>query len=66
MYKSKVKETPGWNEEVLIWCMNAAKENGLKPGDYLGGFAIDEMKIQVITVLHCTITLYLVLNSKSR
>ena len=48
MYKNKVKETPGWNEEVLMWCMNAAKENGLKPGDYMGGFAIDEMKIQVI------------------
>ncbi|KAL9977257.1 hypothetical protein ACROYT_G014639 [Oculina patagonica] len=46
MYKNKVKETPGWNEEVLMWCMNAAKENGLKPGDFMGGFAIDEMKIQ--------------------
>ncbi|KAL9980208.1 hypothetical protein ACROYT_G008763 [Oculina patagonica] len=46
MYKNKVKETPGWNEEVLMWCLNAAKENGLKPGDFMGGFAIDEMKIQ--------------------
>lgn len=27
--------------------MDAAKENGLKPADYMGGFAIDEMKIQV-------------------
>jgi len=42
-----VKETPGWNEEVLMWCRNAAQENGLKPGDYMGGFAVDEMKIQV-------------------
>jgi len=33
---------------VLKWCLGAAKENGLKPGDYMGGFAIDEMKIQVI------------------
>lgn len=46
-YKNKVKETPGWNEEVLMWCRNAAQENGLKAGDYMGGFAIDEMKIQV-------------------
>lgn len=30
-----------------MWCRNAAQENGLKPGDYMGGFAIDEMKIQV-------------------
>lgn len=47
IYKNKVKETPGWNEEVLMWCRNAAQENGLKPADYMGGFAIDEMKIQV-------------------
>ena len=30
-----------------MWCRNAAQENGLKSGDYIGGFAIDEMKIQV-------------------
>lgn len=30
-----------------MWCRNAAQENGLKAGDYMGGFAIDEMKIQV-------------------
>jgi len=29
---------------VLRWCLDAAKESGLKPGDYMGGFAIDEMK----------------------
>lgn len=46
IYKNKVKETPGWNEEILMWCRNAAQENGLKPGDYMGGFAIDEMKVQ--------------------
>jgi len=34
-------ETPGWNDEVLMWCRNAAQENGLKPGDYMGGFAIN-------------------------
>ena len=33
-----------------MWCRNAAQLNGLKPGDYIHGFAIDEMKIQVITL----------------
>ena len=47
IYKNKVKETPGWNKEVLMCCRNAAQENGLKSGDYMGAFAIDEMKIQV-------------------
>lgn len=47
IYKSKVKEKPGLNDEILRWCLNAAEESGLKPGDYWGGFAIDEMKIQV-------------------
>lgn len=45
--KYKVKEIPGWNDEILRWCLNAAEESGLKPGDYLGGFAIDKMKIPV-------------------
>lgn len=48
LYKNKVKECVGWNDEVLQWCLDAAKESGLKPGDYMGGFAIDEMKIQVM------------------
>lgn len=47
-YKNKVKECACWDDKVLKWCLGAAKENGLKPGDYMGGFAIDEMKIQVI------------------
>lgn len=47
LYKNKVKETIGWNPEVLRWCLDAAKESGLKAADYMGGFVIDEMKIQV-------------------
>jgi len=49
LYKNKVKECAGWDDKVLKWCLGAAKENGLKPGDYMDGFAIDEMKIQVIS-----------------
>lgn len=37
----------GWKPEVLTWCLNAAKESGLKQADYMGGFVIDEMKIQL-------------------
>lgn len=39
------KEMVGWKPEVLTWCLNAAKESGLKQADYMGGFVIDEMKI---------------------
>ncbi|KXJ22079.1 hypothetical protein AC249_AIPGENE3500 [Exaiptasia diaphana] len=46
LYKNKVKESPGWNDEVLRWCAKAAHEAHLKPCDYYGGFVIDEMKIQ--------------------
>lgn len=49
LYKNKVKECACWDDKVLKWCLGAAKENGLKPGDYMDGFAIDEMKIQVIS-----------------
>lgn len=37
----------GWKLEVLTWCLNAAKESGLKQADYMGSFVIDEMKIQL-------------------
>jgi len=47
LYKNKVKEAVGWNPEVLRWCLNAAKESGVKEADYAGGLVIDEMKIQV-------------------
>ena len=46
-YKNKVEEKPGWNDQVLKWCLEAALEKGLKKEDYWGGFLIDEMKIQV-------------------
>ena len=37
----------GWTPEVLRWCLNAAKESGMKEADYMGGLVIDEMKIRV-------------------
>lgn len=46
-YKNKVDEKPGWNDQVLKWCLEAALEKDLKKEDYWGGFLIDEMKIQV-------------------
>ena len=30
LYKNKVKETVAWNDEVLRWCLNAAKDSGMK------------------------------------
>ena len=50
LYKNKVQEKPGWNEQVLRWCMEAAQEKELNKSDYWGGFVIDEMKIQVHVV----------------
>ena len=47
LYKNKVEEVPGWNDQVLRWCMEAAREKALRKEDYWGGFVIDEMKIQV-------------------
>ena len=46
-YKNKVGEKPGWNDQVLKWCLEAAQEKGLKKEDYWGCFLTDEMKIQV-------------------
>lgn len=51
LYKNKV----GWNDEVLRWCLNATKDSGMKQ-DFMGGFVIDEMKIQVQTTLISQIT----------
>ena len=47
MYKNKVEEKPGWNDQVLKWCLETAQEKNLREEDYWGGFVIDEMKIQV-------------------
>lgn len=49
MYKNKVEQSPGWNDNVLEWCLKEANPKGLKDQDHWGGFAIDEMKIQVST-----------------
>lgn len=49
LYKNKVQEMPGWNDEVLGWCLQEACERKLKKQDYWGGFVIDKMKIQVST-----------------
>jgi len=41
-----VEQKPGWDNEMLKWCLQEAKNHNLKPQDYMGGFVIDEMKIQ--------------------
>ena len=41
-------QRPGWDSDILKWCLKEAKDNNLKPEDYMGGFVIDEMKIQVL------------------
>lgn len=46
-HKNKVEQKPGWNREILNWCVEEAKKNNLKDEDYWGGFVLDEMKIQV-------------------
>ncbi|KAM7437563.1 hypothetical protein ABFA07_012832 [Porites harrisoni] len=46
LYKNKVEEKPGWNDQVLKWCLETAQEKNLREEDYWGGFVIDEMKIQ--------------------
>ena len=38
---------PTWSGDVIRWCFDAAKERGMKQEDFMGGFIIDEMKIQV-------------------
>lgn len=47
LYKNKIEEKPGWNDEVLQWCLETAQEKNLRKEDYWGGFVIDEMKVQV-------------------
>ena len=41
-------QRPGWDSDILKWCLKEDKDNNLKPKDYIGGFVIDEMKIQVL------------------
>ena len=51
LYKNKIEEKPGWNDQVLRWCLETAQERGLRTEDYWRGFLIDEMKIQVCVIL---------------
>ena len=46
-YKNRIEESPGWNEQVLGWCLEAARDKEVRKENYWGGFVIDEMKIQV-------------------
>ena len=47
LHKNRITQTPGWNREVLKWCLEEAREKKLTKADYCGGLVIDEMKIQV-------------------
>lgn len=49
-YKSKTPQCPGWDTDILKWCLEEARANGLKTHNYLGGFILDEMKVQVSNV----------------
>ena len=46
-YKNKIDQKPGWDWEILLWCLKEAKNNNLKEQDFWGGLILDEMKIQV-------------------
>ena len=46
-HKNKVEQKPGWDANLLKWCLQEAKKANLKEQDYWGGFVLDEMKIQV-------------------
>ena len=43
---------PGWKNEIMKWCLEEAKKRGLKEEHYWGGFVIDEMKIEVQSLLY--------------
>ena len=46
-HKNQTTQCLGWDRKNLQWCLKAAKENQLKPQDFMGGFVLDEMKVQV-------------------
>ena len=46
-HKNKVEQKPGWDANLLKWCLQEAKKANRKEQDYWGGFVLDEMKIQV-------------------
>ncbi|KAL9970357.1 hypothetical protein ACROYT_G022715 [Oculina patagonica] len=45
-HKNKVEQKPGWDDKMLKWCLQVAKDNELKDHEFMGGLVIDEMKIQ--------------------
>ena len=47
LHKNKVEQKPGWHDDVLEWCLKEAEKKNLQQPDYMGGFILDEMKIQV-------------------
>ena len=50
-YKNKTPQRPGWDSNILKWCLKEARANNLKPDAYMGGFILDEMKVQVGNLL---------------
>lgn len=59
-----MKQKPGWDREMLQWCLLEARERNLKDQDYWRGFVIDEMKIQVFKCQSQFCCQFLVLNGK--
>ncbi|KAK3744013.1 hypothetical protein QZH41_004823 [Actinostola sp. cb2023] len=45
-HKNKTDQKPGWNRDMLHWCLREANAKKLKEQDFWGGFVLDEMKIQ--------------------
>lgn len=48
LHKNKIEQAPGWNNNLIKWCLDEAKKANLKKEDYWGAFVLDEMKIQVL------------------
>ena len=46
-HKNNRSEQPGWNRDTIQWCRETAQAKQLRDWDFLGGFVIDEMKIEV-------------------
>ena len=45
---------------MLKWCLKEARANNLKPDAYMGGFILDEMKVQVGNLLLLLIFIHFV------
>jgi hypothetical protein len=66
LYKNKVQEAKGWDNKMIQWCLKEATEKGLRESDFWGGFALDEMKIQVDLVCTQLLSLYTRYNIKPK